>query len=431
MNNSDLYVVGAEFKELKFDGFWDWFVNFSDLSIHWKNEPTYVLSQFAFTFGGIATLLHAFIRGGRLPYLWLGIFLHGIVIECMSYFVPDIDNFWHSQTPIIFLGRRFPLHIMLLYPCFNYNASIGVAKLRLPRWAEPFAVGLCSVLIDIPYDIISVNYLHWTWHDTDPNIKDRHYWVPWNSYYFHSTFACSFTFWFHFTRSKICKSKGKWLADKSVAKELFCTVIAGVLGTPGGILLFLPLYHPLHDFWKVHSEVTYFILFTIFLCIIWSGDRKPKIDYFFHNIKHEVHWSTWLLITHLIIHYATFFFIPILFKPENEVAIGLKEPIGPCEEYVPVQTILGVLKKRKWLCATDYDEKYFDWSCLPDGNPPSEGSYWYTACGVPLPNKVEYVAIITTICILAATVFGNLHFKSSGDAVFSYTEPDLNKKKKK
>lgn len=86
--------------------------------------------------------------------------------------------------------------------------------MRLPKWSEPFAVGLCVVLIDIPYDIVSVNFLHWTWHDTDPNIYDRHYWVPWNSYYFHATFAASFTFWFHFTREKLCESEGKWLADK-------------------------------------------------------------------------------------------------------------------------------------------------------------------------------------------------------------------------
>lgn len=86
--------------------------------------------------------------------------------------------------------------------------------MRLPKWSEPFAVGLGVVLIDIPYDIISVNFLHWTWHDTDPNLYDRHYWVPWNSYYFHACFAASFTFWFHFTREKICNSEGKWLTDK-------------------------------------------------------------------------------------------------------------------------------------------------------------------------------------------------------------------------
>lgn len=51
---------------------------------------------------------------------------------------------------------------------------------------------------------------------------------------------------------------------------------ASVLGPIGGVLLFLPIYHPLHDFAKIHSEVTFFILFTISLIIVWSADRQPK-----------------------------------------------------------------------------------------------------------------------------------------------------------
>ncbi|KAF2894267.1 hypothetical protein ILUMI_11908 [Ignelater luminosus] len=329
----------------------------------------------------------------------------------------------------MFLGRRLPLHIIMLYPCFIYNASIAVGKMRLPRWAEPFAVGLCVVLTDIPYDIVSVNFLHWTWHDTDPNIYDRHYWVPWNSYYFHACFAAGFIFWFHFTRRLICKTE-KWEADK-LPKELLCTVIASLLGAPSGILLFLPNYHPLHDIFKVHSEVTFFIIFTVFLLIVWTADRQPK-----HtkstSTEHKTYWSTWLLILHLFIHYGSFLGIVSFMKPENEIAIGLKEPIGPCNEYAPVQTAFGmVLKKRKYLCVTDYDEKYFDFHCLPNGKPPSHGASWYTACGVPLPNYVEYVAIIATICLLGFGVYGNLHFRSGGDAVFDSATSTTQTKSKK
>jgi len=53
-------------------------------------------------------------KGGRWPWLWLATVGHGLVVEAVSYNLPDIDNFWHSQTPIIFLGGRFPLHIIFL-----------------------------------------------------------------------------------------------------------------------------------------------------------------------------------------------------------------------------------------------------------------------------------------------------------------------------
>ena len=39
--------------------------------------------------------------------------LHGIVTESVSYFVPNVDNFWHAQSMIMLLKQRLPLHIAL------------------------------------------------------------------------------------------------------------------------------------------------------------------------------------------------------------------------------------------------------------------------------------------------------------------------------
>lgn len=64
------------------------------------------------------------------------------------------------------------------------------------------------MLIDIPYDIVGVKQLFWTWHDTDPNIYDRHYSVPWTSYYFHAAFAAGFMIMFRGTRALIGHGRG-------------------------------------------------------------------------------------------------------------------------------------------------------------------------------------------------------------------------------
>lgn len=46
-----------------------------------------------------------------------------------------------------------------------------MSKMHLKnRFVEHMAVGLMTVLIDMPYDIVSIKYVHWVWHDTDPNI---------------------------------------------------------------------------------------------------------------------------------------------------------------------------------------------------------------------------------------------------------------------
>ena len=39
-------------------------------------------------------------------------------------------------------------------------------------------MALADLLLDVPFDILGVKFLWWTWHDTDPNIFDRSYSVP-------------------------------------------------------------------------------------------------------------------------------------------------------------------------------------------------------------------------------------------------------------
>ncbi|XP_021914825.1 uncharacterized protein LOC110827445 [Zootermopsis nevadensis] len=379
---------GVQLPELTFDGWLDWFVKVDNPLIFWRAQPTYILAALVFLLGAAGNLVHAILNGGRLPYLWLATVLHGIVVEIVTYNLEDIDNFWHSQTPVIFLGRRLPLHIIALYPVFIYHASVAVSKLRLPTWAEPFAVGLTVVLVDIPYDVVSVKFAHWTWHDTDPNIFDRHYWVPWNSYYFHACFAASFTFWFHgWRRWLYADNLRKWDVN-SVVKELVCVVLTAVLGMPGGVLLFLPLYHPLHDLAGIHSEVTFFMIFTIFLLICWTADRTPSSGARPYSGLHTSEKGLSILLLHLALHYSLYLSFVIFGHPEEEVSIGLHERIGPCNETVPVYTASGiVLSRRRYLCTSDYDEDYFDFHCLPNGQVPSEGNRWILPIWTKTPHQ--------------------------------------------
>lgn len=127
----------------------------------------------------------------------------------------------------------------------------------------------------------------------------------------------------------------------SFLKEFIATFLASLLGPIGGILLFIPIYHPLHDIFNIHTEVTCFIIVTIFLLLIWSGDRTSRSNESYWKIPNKTHWTTFLLIWHLVLYYTTFWIIPIVFNPENEISTGIKQPIGPCNEYVPVQTASG------------------------------------------------------------------------------------------
>ncbi|CAG4929378.1 unnamed protein product [Parnassius apollo] len=385
----------------------EWLIQTRDIAQLWEAQPTYLISQCVYCFAGFITLIHALIKGGRWPYFWLGTVLHGLFSDNFWHFVlPEYDNFWHSQTPVMLLGARLPLHIIFVYPAFIYHAAYAVSKLRLPRYAEPFAVGLVTVLVDIPYDIVAVKFVHWTWHDTDPNIFDRHYWVPWNSYYFHATFAASFFFFFHYSRRRLAPKVEQW-TSATMLVEWISLIIASLLGMPGGVLMFVPLYHPLHDVLKIHSEVTFFLLFAIFAVIVINGILSER-----ERTNEKLTTIDYVLLLQLAVHYAIYWLFVVFFDPNKERSLGLHEPVGPCNEVSSLMTPFGqTLYKRTYLCPDDYNEAYFDFSCV-GGKKPENGATWYLICGTPFANRAEYIIIISTIIIVAAGVFYGLYFKT-------------------
>ena len=70
--------------------------------------------------------------GGRFKYLWLATLFHGLVVECVCFVLPDIDNYWHSQTTIVLLARRLPIHIMMLCTFDRVQSFLNVSIDPLP-----------------------------------------------------------------------------------------------------------------------------------------------------------------------------------------------------------------------------------------------------------------------------------------------------------
>ncbi|KAK6026328.1 hypothetical protein OSTOST_07728 [Ostertagia ostertagi] len=100
--------------------------------------------------------------------------------------------------------------------------------------------------------------------------------------------------------------------------------------------------------------------------------------------------------------------------PSNIVSEGIHQPIGPCKQMEDVNTPAGlVLQREKYLCATRYDEKYFDFHCVPNGIPKQQddGSgrllplEYYALCGTDFENRAEYITVIWGCCILFGFFF--------------------------
>lgn len=169
------------------------------------------------------------------------------------------------------------------------------------------------------------------------------------------------------------------LITRNRNSEVASLIVSTFMGMTGGCLLFIPFYHPLHDFFQVPSEVTSVSLLIFFVSVVWKYDRKSNR---YAKPKRLDFWSK-VLMAQLIGHYLVNLGTAIFINPEDMISIGLHEKVGNCTEMVPVHTVLRTLQRRKYLCAIDYDEKYYDFHCLPDGKLPDEGSIWYTICGTP------------------------------------------------
>lgn len=361
-----------------------------------KHHATFLYSEVVFYILGLLTFMHAVRNGGRYPWLWLSTILHGLTVECVCYFLPDIDNFWHGQSMIMLLGQRLPLHILFVYPAFIYTASVAVAHMNLRWWAEPFAVGLSVVLLDLPFDIMGIKLLWWTWHDDDPNIYDRHYWVPWTSYYFHATFASSFTLIFHGVRSVFCSKAHKFKSTGCIC-ELLCAIVTGLFSMPLGVLQFVPVYHPLHDSFGIHSEVCVLMLISVYIFIVWTADRNPP---FSARSFTRIGTDSFEIVVGVLLHYSFYIYLVLFSQPQNIKAIGYHQPVGPCDEPVPVKTPFGhMLQKNKYLCLDAFYEDYFDFHCTK--KKPASGEEWYTVCGTPFPNHKEYIVVVASFCVVA------------------------------
>ncbi|XP_050391027.1 uncharacterized protein LOC126810101 isoform X1 [Patella vulgata] len=372
----------------------EWWIKFRNPNSIIKDHLSFFYCEVAFYIIAFLTFSHAFRVGGRYKWLWIASLLHGLTVECVSYFLPDIDNFWHAQSMVMLLGQRLPLHIVLLYPGFIYTAAIAVSQMKLRSWAEPFAVGLAVVLLDIPYDIMGIKLLWWTWHDDDPNIYDRHYWVPWTSYYFHAAFASSFTFIFNHSRRLLCQSTGKFQSSGCII-ETICAVITGLFSMPLGVLQFVPIYHYFHDQLNIHTEVCLLLLLATYVMIVWSSDRVPYLNARIGGVSKR---SILELIMIVLFHYSLYIYLVITEKPQYIQSTGYHQSIGSCTEKVPVKTPFGqVLSKRKHLCLLNYDEDVFNFKCLDKR--PANGAEWYTICGTPYPNHLEYIIVVTAFCV--------------------------------
>ena len=72
---------------------------------------------------------------------------------------------------------------------------------------------------------------------------------------------------------------------------------------------------------------------------------------------------------------------------------------------------LQTIPKKTYLCPTDFDEPYFDFSCL-NGSLPEDGSNLYTICGTPYGNGMEHIVMVVASSLFGLAVYYQLLYRS-------------------
>mmetsp|Transcript_2906 Transcript_2906/g.4173 ORF Transcript_2906/g.4173 Transcript_2906/m.4173 type:complete len:601 (-) Transcript_2906:1140-2942(-) len=448
--------------------FLDWFVTFrnpfskANGQVYW--EPTFLTNELEFYTLAVLTFVHAKRHGGRYLWLWFAILCHGLTVELVSYWVEPIDNFWHAQATFMFFGRREPLQIILVYPSYLYICAVATQRLRFPELCEGPTLALMVILLDIPYDVMGIKLLWWTWHDTDSNIRDRHYWVPWTSYYFHMTFACAFTLIYNAMRRRMTGMSGTYSQDEiermpysrklkanNFRGEFIAMGTAGLFAMPFGICQFVPGYHWGRDFFNIHAEFTTLVLAAIYLSVaIYGflhrrptdvrevGERERGRD---DKRSGRGRWYYDEAYLAMLIHFGHYMILILVANPQTYQVLGLHQPMGSapgstdgyaCDQtrnisypypFTPsawppfLQTdLLPEISvwKRPYLCENELllDEGVFGFECAKAKEQPwVPGNQWFWICGTDFTNKGtgtswwEYLFLIWGSCLLGINAF--------------------------
>ncbi|XP_019624229.1 PREDICTED: uncharacterized protein LOC109469908 [Branchiostoma belcheri] len=396
-----------------------WWTAFrSPLDIYEKHA-NFLVAELAIYPMAVLTFMHAMRRGGRYRNMWFAALFHGLVSEMIAYWVAEIDNFWHAQSSIMMLGRRLPLYIMCIYPVIHYVSTVAASRLKLGIFPTAYAAGLADCVFYHVFDIVGIKLLWWTWHDTDPNVYERHFWAPYANTLFRLTFSSAFTLLFFGTH--------KWITGKnmfqtgSFLQEAAAVLLTAVLTFPTAIAThFIPLYHSLHDALGASSEVCVLAVIYLYILIVWVSDRNgpqegrprgkdrngPEDGRPRREGSHP--WKDELTLV-VLIHFLTFAGLAVFANPETVMSTGVHEPLGPCNETMQMYNAIGQLvSKRKYLCPSDYDEGYMDFHCVPGGKAPPGVHHWYSVCGTPHENHAEHITVVWGFCLLGLTYYYNL-----------------------
>jgi len=200
------------------------------------------------------TLAHAIAhrKEGAL-FQWLTAFFYGIAIELVAF------NYWnnynHGQFTVQLYHRKLPLYVVFWYPALHYAGLKLVESWRLGKWIEPFLVGLCLMMLDVPFDTVGPDAGWWRWALKDANVETRWLGVPVTSYYWYLLFGAIYA-----ALTRALKSKSLLLTP---------------LMAPAIIVLGMIAFLPFHGLKALHVPDDAIVVAHLAVCVVLAWTVRP------------------------------------------------------------------------------------------------------------------------------------------------------------
>ncbi|PAA69834.1 hypothetical protein BOX15_Mlig023060g1 [Macrostomum lignano] len=357
----------------------------------WQVLPTFLIGEYLFIFLAALALIHAIRQDRRHVFAWFASFLAGSSNDIFFMYLPLVDNFWQAQATIM-LTPRLPLYICCVYCTFMYFATVSAWRLGLPTLAEACLSGLMGIMIYMPYDIIGIKFLWWTWHDTDPPISYRMLGVPVGSTLWVITFTGTFSF-------LIRTVYLNWRRSEAVAMVAVCLLSTPLMMVQMALLQLIS--------WDRQGVPTLSSLMVgVGLYLVAIARQSPRRSLLKHPCGPFIRAAPDFSINlALCCYYAALFCIMFFGRPEDHVSDGIHQTYGPCR--VEQKDFSGQVRHR-YVCERDMDEDW-DFSCpAAKGELPADYSDWYVVCGRAHRNRPLWVAALAFYALLGSFTYSRI-----------------------
>ncbi|RHY58241.1 hypothetical protein DYB26_004500 [Aphanomyces astaci] len=342
-----------------------------------------IVSYFIF----LMTCVHASASPRRTQLVLGGLVAFHTLYFGLGQLDPTLAIMWHGQALIMLFYSHVPVYAVLLFASLYYlcvrrilllrlsivfhsnsvclrRAYIATLKLHLHLSSSIAAVGLLTLALVFPAELVGSKLLWWTWHDTDETLDDRFLNVPLAALASHAFSASSFYLLLHLLREYL--TFGLEFQPANATNEY--------LGVGGATLLSFPL-----------STLAFGLTFQLF-----------------HGLLDvSTHWG--------VVYLALMPLLLVVVTPSHMISLGYHQLLGDCSHVTTYSTLFGTPQSRfTYLCHLHFDEAYS--FC---GVPRSQlhvGDPWYKICGVGYPHGVfpNYLVVCVVVSVTLLLVLRDI-----------------------